>query len=57
MMINKDMQTNNHQIMDYNIVLNAKFGNPGTIKRVETEEKAYAIYAGQIIEDVRNKAK
>ena len=51
------MQTNNHQIVDYDIVLNAKFGDPGTTKRVEAEEKAYAFYTGQIIEDARKKAK
>ncbi|MCH5240705.1 MAG: helix-turn-helix transcriptional regulator [Muribaculaceae bacterium] len=51
------MQTNNHQIVDYDAVLNAKFGEPGTPERIEAEEKAYAFYTGQIIEDARKKAK
>lgn len=57
MMINKDIQTNNHQKVDYDIVLNAKFGDPGTTKRVEAQEKASAFYTGQFIEDDRSKAK
>ena len=51
------MQTNNHQINDYDVVLNSKFGDPGTPERIEAEEKAYAFYTGQIIEDARKKAK
>ena len=51
------MQTNNHQIVDYDAVLNEKFGNPGTQKRVEAEERAYSFYTGRIIEDARKKAK
>ena len=51
------MQTNNHQIVDYDAVLNEKFGNPGTQERVEAEERAYAFYTGKIIEDARKKAK
>ena len=51
------MQTNNHQIVDYDAVLDAKFGAKGTAQRTEAEEKAYAFYTGQIIEDARKKAK
>ena len=51
------MQTNNHQIVDYDTILNVKFGEPGTQERIEAEEKAYAFYTGQIIEDARKKAK
>ena len=51
------MQTNNHKIMDYDVVLDAKFGKKGTESRAEAEEKAYAFYTGQIIEDARKKAK
>lgn len=51
------MQTNNHKIEDYDIVLDAKFGAPGTPQRIAAEEQAYAIYTGQIIEDARKKAK
>ncbi|WP_298550447.1 helix-turn-helix transcriptional regulator [uncultured Parabacteroides sp.] len=51
------MQTNNHQVFDYDTVLDARFGAPGTSSRIEAEEKAYAFYTGQIIEDARKKAK
>lgn len=51
------MQIDNHQIVDYDAVLDAKFGAEGTPERAEAEEKAYAFYTGQIIEDARKKAK
>lgn len=51
------MQTNNHKIVDYDLVLDAKFGAKGTESRAIAEEKAYAFYTGQIIEDARKKAK
>lgn len=38
------MQINNHQIVDYDAVLDAKFGAEGTFERAEAEEKAYAFY-------------
>ena len=41
------MQINNHQIVDYDAVLDAKFGAEGTSERAEAEEKAYAFYTGQ----------
>lgn len=44
-------------IVDYDAVLDAKFGAEGTPERAEAEEKAYAFYTGQIIEDARKKAK
>jgi DNA-binding XRE family transcriptional regulator len=51
------MQTNNHQIVDYDAVLDAKFGKEGTPSRIEAKEKALAFYTGRIIEDARKKAK
>lgn len=48
---------NNHQLIDYDAVLDAKFGAEGTESRIEAEEKAIAFYNGQIIEDARKKAK
>lgn len=51
------MQTKNDQLIDYDVVLDAKFGAKGTPQRAEAEEKAYAFYTGQIIEDARKKAK
>ena len=50
------MQTNNHQIVDYDAVLDAKFGKEGTPSRIEAEERALAFYTGQIVEDARKKA-
>jgi ribosome-binding protein aMBF1 (putative translation factor) len=50
------MQTNNHQLSDYDAVLDAKYGKEGTPSRIEAEEKAYAFYTGQIIENARKKA-
>jgi hypothetical protein len=44
------MQTNNHKIVDYDAVLDAKFGKKGTASRAEAEDKAFAFYTGQIIE-------
>lgn len=44
------MQIDNHQIVDYDAVLDAKFGAEGTPERAEAEEKAYAFYTGQIID-------
>ena len=51
------MQTNNHQLVDYDSVLDAKFGAKCTASRLEADEKAYEFYTGQIIEDARKKAK
>jgi ribosome-binding protein aMBF1 (putative translation factor) len=50
------MQTNNHKIADFDAVLDAKFGKEGTPSRMEAEQKAYALYSGQIIETARKKA-
>ena len=51
------MQTNNHKIVDYDAILDAKFGKEGTTSRIAAEEKAFAFYTGQIIEQVRKEAK
>jgi len=51
------MHINNHKIADYDAVLDAKFGAQGTQSRIEAEEKAFAFYTGQIIEQVRKEAK
>lgn len=50
------MQTNNHKIVDYDEVLDTKFGKEGTTERLEAENKAYAFFTGQIIEEARKKA-
>ena len=49
------MHKNNHKIVDYDAVLDTKFGASGTPSRIDAEEKAYAFYTGQIIEDARKK--
>ena len=51
------MQTNNHKIVDYDAVLDAKFGKEGTSKRARAEESAYSFYTGQILQDARKEAK
>ena len=51
------MHENNHQLVDYDTVLDSTFGKPGTPSRIEAEEKAYAFYTGKIIEDASKKAK
>ena len=42
------MQTNNHKIVDYDLVLDAKFGKEGTPERIQAEEAAYSFYSGQM---------
>lgn len=51
------MQTNNHQIADYDLVLDKKFGKEGTVERMKAEEDAYSFYSGQILLDARKEAK
>ncbi len=41
------MQTNNHKIVDYDAVLDEKFGKEGTPERARAEEAAYSFYSGQ----------
>ncbi len=50
------MGTNNHLIVDYDKVLDAKFGNEGTEQRRQAEDKAYAFYTAQVIHDARKEA-
>ncbi len=51
------MQTNNHKIVDFDEVLDAKFGKEGTLERVQAEESAYSFYSGQILSEARKEAK
>ena len=44
---------NDNQVRDYDVVLDAEFGAPGSPERVTAEEQAYAFYSGQIIRDAR----
>ena len=41
---NHPMQTNNHQITNYDVVLDQKFGKEGTPERAKAEEDAQSIY-------------
>lgn len=50
------MQTNNHKIVDYDAVLDAKFGSPGSPERAKAEEAAYNFYSGQILLDARKES-
>ncbi len=51
------MQTNNHQIVDYDLVLDRKFGKEGTTERIKAEEDALSFYSGQILLNARKEAK
>ena len=46
-----------HKIVDYDAVLDAKFGKEGTPERARAEEAAYSFYSGQILQDARKEAK
>ena len=50
------MQTNDHQIRDYDIVLDAEFGKSGTPERAKAIEEAYSFYSGQILHTARKAA-
>ena len=51
------MQTNNHKVVDYDAVLDTKFGKAGTPERAHAEEAAYSFYSGQILQVARKEAK
>lgn len=51
------MQTNNHKIEDYDLVLDGKYGKEGTPQRAQFEEEAKAFYASQILLQARKEAK
>ena len=44
---------NDNIIRDYDIVLDAEFGAPGTTERAKAEDKAYSFYSGQILRKAR----
>jgi DNA-binding XRE family transcriptional regulator len=51
------MLTNNHEIRDYDLVLDEKFGKQGSAERAHAEEEARTFYTGQILHDVRKEVK
>jgi ribosome-binding protein aMBF1 (putative translation factor) len=48
---------NNHQIADYDIVLDNKYGKSGTPEREAFRREAYAYCMGQVILDARKSEK
>lgn len=51
------MQTNNHKIEDYDLVMDAKYGKEGTPERAQFEQEAKAFYASQVLLQARKEAK
>ena len=51
------MQTDDHQIVDQDKVLDQKIGKEGTLERIKAEEDAFSFYSGQILLDARKEAK
>ena len=47
------MQTNNHKIEDYDVILDSRYGAEGTKSRNTFEEEARAFYASQILLEAR----
>ena len=47
----------NEEFFNVSALRDERFGKEGTVTSAEAEEKAYAFYTGQIIEDARKKAK
>ena len=47
------MQQNNHEIKDFDEVLNSLYGAPGTPEREQFRREAYAYCVGTIIRDAR----
>ena len=52
-----DTGTQDKIFFNVSALIDERFGKEGTVTRAEAEEKAYAFYTGQIIEDARKKAK
>ena len=48
------MQTNDHKIRNYDLVLDETFGKQGTPERAKAEEDAYNFYSGQILKKSRS---
>ena len=55
--IDKAKILRNEEFFNVSALIDERFGKEGTASRAEAEEKAYAFYTGQIIEDARKKAK
>ncbi len=51
------MEKNNHQIADYDLVLDSKFGKEGTAERAIAEQEALEFYTSQVLREARKEAK
>jgi DNA-binding XRE family transcriptional regulator len=50
------METNNHKIVDYDAVLDAKYGREGTSEREQFRREALDFYTGSLILQARKEA-
>ena len=50
------MHKNDHQIRDYDAVLDARYGKIGTPERAKFDEAAYSFYTSQLLLDARKEA-
>lgn len=51
------MTKNNHQIADYDAVIDAEFGTENMSEQIVAAEKAYTLYAGKVLADARKNVK
>ena len=51
------MQTNDHKIRNYDLILDETFGKQGTPERAKAEENAYNFYSELILQSVSKEAK
>jgi hypothetical protein len=51
------MTTKDNMLTDVSVELEKEFGKPGTSKREQFDEEAYAFYTGQILLQARKEAK
>lgn len=51
------MTKNNYQIANYDAVIDTEFGAENTLEQIAATEKAYTLYAGKALADVRKNVK
>ena len=51
------MQTNNHKIRNYDLILDETFGKRGTPERAKAEDDAYNFYTELILQSVSKEVK
>ena len=47
------MQTNDHKILNYDLILDEAFGKHGTPERTKAEEEAFNFYSELILQNTR----